>query len=139
MGDLGANAVFSTRIRAQMVFAIEFPLHNFWESKPIALCALKNFTVWNVGDVQCTCAMQKTKASPSAQVGAQPVILSLGTHRIFQYISGSLCLPGAQSQPSVVVCCALKSYTPYWRIMHTGVLWPTTNRPQLCAAFCCIK
>ena len=65
----------------------------------------------------CTAHVPCTKASSSAQVGAQPLIFGLGAHKILHYISGSLCSPGAQPQPLVVLCCASKSYISYWFLL----------------------
>ena len=48
----------------------------------------------------------------------EPLIFGLGAHKMFHYVSGSLCLPGAQPQPLVLLCCAQKSYIPYLAARH---------------------
>ena len=79
----------------------------------VAVCFVRSVRpVWNVGDVHCTCAVHKGFLKCTSWCTTS--VFGLGAHRIFHYIGGSLYLPGAQPQPSVVVCCTLKSYIPYW-------------------------
>ena len=70
----------------------------------------------------CTAHVPYTKASSSAQVGAQPLTVGLGAHKIYHYIGGSLCSPGAQPQPSVMRCCAQKSYIPPGSLCHSSII-----------------